>query len=154
MRKLTVLLVCVVLVFVLSFTSSARASDEEDVLQVMENWFTAFNTSDGELMSSLYWNSTKASKFGPNKDVAFLSQGWQKWTFDVPAGTNMNTNHHPQVTLLGKDVALFTNYNTSVYTDPETKVQTISQVRGTFVLLKEGGKWMIVHEHSSILPTE
>jgi len=136
------------------------ASDEDEVLKVMENWFTAFNTNDSELMASLYMNSTKTSGFGPSKDGAFLSQGWEKiaaaWIFDPdePAGTTMNTNHHPQVILLGKDVAIFTNYNTSVYTDPNTKEQSIYQVRGTFVLQKINGKWSIVHEHSSMLPTE
>lgn len=154
MRKLAVLSVCFALVFCVSFTSSATASDEDDVLKVMNSWFEAFNACDGDKISALYLNSDKTTSFGPDTGAAFLSQGEQKWTFDVPPGTYMNTNHHPQVTLLGKDVAIFTNYNTSVYTDPATKAQSISQVRGTFVLQKIGGKWLIVHEHSSLLPTE
>lgn len=50
--------------------------------------------------------------------------------------------------------AIVTHYNTSIYTDPTTKEQSVSQVRGTFVIQKINGKWLIVHEHSSMLPTE
>lgn len=159
MRKLTILLSCVVFMCCSSFNSSSIAApDEEEALKAMANWYRAYNTSDFELMASLHWNSPKLTRFSP--DVAFLMEGWENfgayWEsgLDSPPGTTMNTMHHPHVIMLGDDFAIITSYNTSVYTDPESKEQFVSQVRGTFLFQKIGGKWLIVHEHSSVLPTE
>jgi len=68
MRKKTIygLLFIATLVFCLSVALSAKAaSDEEEVLQVMTDWFKAFNTNDYDLMSSLHWHSPEISYFGP-----------------------------------------------------------------------------------------
>jgi uncharacterized protein (TIGR02246 family) len=152
---------CVALAIFLCITPYANAASAEDeVLQVMTNWFKAFNTNDAALMDSLYWNSPKTTKFGPGMDSAFLGQGWElnagSWrsAFKEPIGTYVNTPSHIQATMLTENVAIITGYNTQTYTDPTSKAQTISQVRGTFVVQKIGGKWLIVHEHSSILPVK
>jgi hypothetical protein len=47
-----------------------------------------------------------------------------------------------------------TQYMIAINTDPKTKEQSVSQFRQTLVLQKIGGKWLIVHEHSSDLPTK
>lgn len=160
-KRMFVLVIIGVLALCLSMSQPANAaSAEEEAFQVMTNWFKAFNTSDYELMSSLWWDSPKTSRFGPDNESAFLMKGiepineYWKLGLDIPPGASVNSLHHPQVTMIGNDVAIITGYNTQVYTDPTTKEQSISQVRGTFVVQKIGGKWLIVHEHSSVLPTE
>lgn len=153
------LLMCIALVFSLSFAQPANAaSAEEGVLQVMNNWIKAFNTNDTKLMASLHWISPSLSKFGPDKGSAFLTQGesvadWES-TFELPVGTFMNSSHNTQVTMLSDNIAIIAMYNNQTYTDPTTKEQTVGLYRGTFVVQKIGGKWLIVHEHSSVLPTE
>lgn len=155
MKKLTVLSICFALVVCVSFTSSAIASDEEEVLKVATNFTKAFSTLDYDLMVSLHSKSTKISSFSPSASGAFLTQGWDwKPTFDVPAGTFAVTSHNQQATMLGNDVAVTTQYMIIVYTDPATKEQTINFIRQTLVLQKMGGKWLIVHEHASMLPVE
>jgi ketosteroid isomerase-like protein len=160
MRKITVLSICVVLVFSLSFASSTMASDEDDVLKVATNFTKAFSTLDYDLMASLHSESTEISKFTPSASGAFLTQGWEtiskdwKSTFDVPAGTYVATSHNQQATMLGNGLAVTTQYMILVVTDPTTGVQTTNLMRQTLVLQKIGGKWLIVHEHASILPTE
>jgi hypothetical protein len=158
-KTLVGLLSCMAFVLCLYVTPSANAaSAEEEVMQVMNNWIKAFNTNDTELMSSLHWISPSLSKFGPGKGAAFLTQGesiadW-KSTFALPVGTFMNSLHNPQVTMLSDNIAIITMYNNQTYTDQTTKVQTVGLYRGTFVVQKIGGKWLIVHEHSSALPIE
>jgi uncharacterized protein (TIGR02246 family) len=163
MRKQIIygVLLSVTLVFCLYVTPSANAaSAEEEVLQVMTSWFKAFNTNNADLMTSLYWNSPKTTAFGPGADSALLGQGWDlnaegwKSSFKQPIGTYVNSPSHIQATILTDNVAIITGYNTSTYNDPTTKAQTISQVRGTFIVQKIGGKWLIVHEHSSMLPVK
>jgi hypothetical protein len=160
-RTLVGLLFCIVLAFCLYAAPSANAaSAEEEVLQVMTNWFKAFNTNNTDLMTSLYWNSPKTTGFGPSSDSPFLTQGWDlnaegwKSGFKAPIGTYVNSPSHVQATILSDNVAIITGYNTQTYTDPTTKAQTVCQVRGTFVVQKIGEKWVIVHEHSSMLPVK
>ena len=161
MKRYTTLLLSLVLVLCLSVAPSAMAASAEDeVLQVMTNWFKAFNTNDYELMSSLWWHSPKALRFGPGKSVAFLEEGWDvtaeywKSSFKQPIGSYQNSMRHPQVMMLGDNVAIISLYNVSITNPPAVKEQTTALVRGTFVVQKIGGKWLIVYEHSSIFPEE
>jgi len=155
------LLFCLALAFCFLVTpSESAASDEEEALQVATNFTKAFNTSDFELMASLHWQSPNLSKYTPSKEGAFLTQGWDaiggewKTLFKDPAGTYTFSTHNQQAVMLGKDVAVTTQYMIAINTDPKTKEQSVSQFRQTLVLQKIGGKWLIVHEHSSDLPTK
>ena len=163
MSKKTIygLLIIVTLVFCLSLAPSANAaSAEEEVLQVATNFTKAFSTSDFELMSSLHWQSPNLSKFAPGTAGAFLAQGWEaigrdwKTGLEDPPGTHMLSPRNQQATMLGKDVAVATQYLIYVYSDPNTKEESVSQIRLTLVVQKIGGKWLIVHEHASYFPTE
>jgi ketosteroid isomerase-like protein len=160
-NKIFAWLFCMALMFCLFVAPSANAaSDEEDALQVATNFTKAFNNSDYALMASLHWQSPNLSKYAPNKDGIFLTQGWSaiegEWNtlFKDPAGTYMFSNHNQQAVMLGKDVAVTTQYMIATYTDPKTKDQSVSQFRQTLVLQKIGGKWLIIHEHASFLPTK
>lgn len=136
------------------------ASDEEEIIQVMENFSKAFNTSDLELMLSLHWKSPNISKLTPSAGGAFLAQGWEaveegwKGTLGQPAGTYITTLHHPQVTILEKNIALITGYLLMTVNPPAATEQTMNQLRQTLVVQKVGGKWLIVYEHTSMLPIE
>ena len=161
MKRHTILLFSLLLVLCLSAVPSVMAaSAEEEVLQVMTNWFKAFNTNNFELMSSLWWHSPKTSSFGPSKSGAFLGEGWDgmaedlKSTYKQPIGTFANSLRHPQVMMLGDNVAIITGYNVAITNPPAVKEQTTALVRGTFVVQKINGKWLIVHEHSSVVPVE
>lgn len=145
----------------LAVSQPLMASDEEEVLQVATDWTKAFSNGAFELMSSLYLHSPKTSEFSPVTGYPFLYQGWDlleaEWKSSlttIPKGALSFSIHNPQVTLVGKDVAVTAAYLTPVFTDPETKEQTVDQIRLTLVLQKVNGKWLIVHEHSSGFPTE
>jgi len=155
------LLIVVILVFCLSVTPSATAaSDEEEVLQVMTDWFKAFNSNDYELMSSLHWHSTETSFFGPGNTNAFLTRGWDqiadlfKSAFEEPVGTISNSHHNLHVMMLGDNVAIVTEYSIQTINPPLVAEQQILHLRGTQVLRKINGKWQLVHLHWSPIPTE
>ena len=166
MRKQTFcgLLLCVALAFCLAITPSANAASvEEEALQVAANFSKAFSTSDFELMSSLHWHSPKLTKFTPSKSGAFLIQGWEAvaedWKQEVfnssyPKGTFEMSNHNPQVTMLGDNIAVITLYQITTSNPPVTTEQTVEQHRQTLIVQKIGEKWLIVHEHVSMLPIE
>jgi uncharacterized protein (TIGR02246 family) len=155
------LLCIVILALCLYVTPSANAmSAEEEVLQVVTNWTKAMNTADFELWSSLFWNSPKTSSFAPPKSAAFLIQGYEailkniKFQFECPEGTMKSSHHNPQVTMLKDDVAVVTLYRILTLNPPVVKEQITLQERQTLVVQKIEGKWLIVHDHGSVLPTE
>ena len=155
------LLIIVALVFCLSAAPSANAaSDEEEVLQVITDWFKAFNTNDYELMSSIHWHSPDMSFFGPDINYSFLVNGWDriaevfKSAFEEPVGTYSLSYHNPQVTMLDDNVAVVTLYEIFTNNPPLVAEQQITQQRGTLVVKKIKGKWQLVHLHWSIFPTE
>jgi uncharacterized protein (TIGR02246 family) len=163
MKKHTIygLLIIFTLVFCLSVAPLATASsDEEEVLQLISNYFKAWNTNDYELMSSIHWHSPDMSFFGSGKDVAFLTKGWEKTAevfkslFKNPVGTFSFSYHHPQVLMLEDNVAIVTEYVISTTNPPSVPEQQITQQRLTQVVKKIDGKWQIVHNHWSIFPTE
>jgi len=136
------------------------ASDEEKIVQMMENFDKAINTADLELMSSLFWHSPKYSSFGPPKNLAYLTKGWEgieemwKTMFKYPAGTYSSSAHNVQVAMLKDDVAVVTSYSVIIFRPPVVKEETSELLRGTSVVQKIGGKWLIVHDHASRLPIE
>jgi len=163
MKKYTIygLLIIVTLVFCLSVAPSANAaSAEEEVLQLISDYFKGWNTNDNELMSSIHWNSPDMSFFGSGQDVAFLTKGWEqtselfKSMFENPVGTYSFSYYDPQVLMLEDNVAVVTMYAIWTVNTPNTGEQQITQLRGTLVVKKIKGKWQLVHLHWSIFPTE
>lgn len=155
--RITVLMIVLALAICLAVSQTAIASDEDDVLQVAQNFAKAFNTSDFELMSSTHWHSPQLSAFSGS----FLTQGWNvigksfKSTFDLcPSGTFVMSIHNPQVTMLSDSVAITTFYQNLTVNPPATPEQITEQNRKTLVLKKIDDRWLIVHEHYSNFPTE
>ena len=165
MRKRTIygLLFIVTLVFCLSVTPSATAaSAEEEVLQVATTFVKAFNNNDYKSIYSLYLQSPKTSKFINSEAGALLLQGWdaigeqckRALNPEYPQGTFIGTLHNPDVFMLEDNVAVITGYITLTTNPPVQSEQTINQMRMTFVVKKDRGKWYIAHEHVSNLPVE
>ena len=161
MRKYTVTMIIVALLCFLSTAPIATAaSDEEEVLQAVDNFIKAVNTSDYDLMSSIHLHSPTISKYYPGKEGSFLSQGWEalsmvwKNMLSDPSGTYVLSAHNQHVNMLENNVAVVTQYFIYRYTNPTTKQQDVSQFRSSFVFQKVKGKWLIVHEHTSGFPVE
>jgi hypothetical protein len=140
--------------------AASAATAEEEVLQVLNDWTKSFATADFKLWSSIHWNSSKASSFAPAKGGAFLTQGYEaivnsiKSVLEYPVGTYVCSIHNPQVTTFGDNMAIITFYQIFTISPPAVKEQIIEHQRVTFVVQKIGGKWVIVHDHGSYLPTE
>jgi uncharacterized protein (TIGR02246 family) len=154
-----VLMIIVTLVLCLTITLPATAaSDEDEALEVVKNFTKAISTSDYELMMSLYWKSSKLTGFGPGYSNLFLTEGLENtdWAFlkDQPVGSLKFYFRNPKVTMIKDDVAIVTGYHTVVSTDQTTNEESVGHIRQTFVVQKIGGKWLIVHNHASYIPTE
>lgn len=153
-RTCVILFSCIVFAFCLYVTpSTTAATAEEEVLQVAVNWAKAFNNRSFESISSIHWQSPAISKYTPNKDGAFLTEGWEAigagWKgIETIEGSFSVTLHNPRVTMVGDNAGIITGYTNIINND------IVSQSRITLVVQKINGKWLIVHEHSSAFPTE
>jgi len=133
------------------------ATAEDEVLQAITNWFKAQNTNDYKLMSSLWWHSPKTSQFSPWRSGAFLTESWDviaegiKSFYKQPIGAWSGSTRYPQIMMLSDNVAIITSYNVATENPTAAKEQTTYLIRGTFVVQKIGGKWLIVYEHSSLV---
>jgi len=93
-------------------------------------------------------------------NTPFLISGWEaleksfKAHSEVPPGSFAYTLHNPIITMLEDDTAIVTAYNTVTINPPLVEQQITGHVRQTLVVQKINGKWLIVHEHGSRLPTE
>ena len=161
MRRYTAVMILVVFMCCFFITPSATAaSDEEAIMQLVSDYFKGWNTNSNELMEKVHWNSPDFTFFGPNKDTSFLTKGWEetaegfKTTFDSPVGTYSLSCHDPKVWMIEKNVAIVTMNSIWNITDTNTNELQIQQIRGTHVVKKVNGKWLILHVHWSILPTE
>lgn len=152
------LVIIAALTFCLAITQPAIASDEDEIIDLAENFLKSFETGDYDSMSSLWWHSPKTSSFNPSTSGAFLNVGWdaiskclKDWV-ELPVGTWSESMHHPQVMMLGDNVAVISLYVAETVNPPAVEEQTIFLIRGTFVVQKINGKWLIVYEHSSMMP--
>lgn len=147
MKKIAVLSICLMVVFSLSFiTSAAAASAEEDALQVLTTFAKAINDNDPDTLSSLWHQGPNTTTFGPWG--RFLKH---EWLTNPPPGVSFALNY-PEVNLLGDNVAVLTCYFTLTTFNEETGDMKTEYLRETLVVQKIQKKWLIVHEHSSYQP--
>jgi len=131
--------------------STASAGPKEDALQVLEKWTQAFTNSDVDGIVKLY-----------APDALFLGTGSKTVVVD-PAGIRKYfeqalLNNRPRGAMLG-------SYSAMVLSDTVVVVAGLDTVTGvrdgkpfsgngrvTFVVVKRGPDWQIVHFHRSAMP--
>ncbi|MFQ5794518.1 MAG: YybH family protein [Candidatus Bipolaricaulia bacterium] len=131
----------------------------DEVLAVAQQFIQAFNTGDFELFASLWWQSEEATAFSDIEP--FRLDGWSQigefWKAtlgffaQLPPGSVSLSPRQPQLTLLGDDVVILTGHFVYNLQIPEGPGEGFSG-RFTMVLQKIEGKWLIVHDHASVLP--
>jgi hypothetical protein len=154
-------LACVALAIFFCLTPTASAaSAKEEVLQVIKDMTKAIDNWDFDLQASLYWRSEEMSSFGPKKDTAFLTRGWEDNFKEsdsmkaLPKGAITWAFRNQEVTMLDDNAAIITTYAIVNVNPPLVKEVVTDHIRLTLVVKKVGGKWLIVHQHESFFPEE
>lgn len=119
--------------------------NENQIIQLFEDWNSALGTQDPEKVLSLYHTNavlcpTLSNEVRSTPDrikdyfVHFLKKG--------PQGTlnEVNTRHH-------NDIVLNSGIYTFTFND-----NTKATARYSFAYKKEGDSWKIIDHHSSLLP--
>lgn len=147
--------------------STNAASVEDNVLQVENSLVKAFNEKDFNLMSSLYWHSTKTQMCSPNvfsedwnpsASLAFpmvLSKGWDsiesilKGYCEQSKGGYEWSLRDAQVTMLADDIAQVVGYHDLVKTSADGDEASSASLRFTHIVQKIDKNWRIVHSHET-----
>ena len=136
------------------------ASDEEEVLEAVQNSSKALSSRDYDLMSSFWLHSPDTSFFGGGGENAFLTRGWKnvdvfiRALSGIPEDVMSFSSHNTQVTMLSDNAAIVTGYAIMIFNPPDTNERSINHSRFTHVLKKVHGKWLTVHSHWSMFPAE
>ena len=163
LKNLTVLVVVSLVVIGgiwggLSATATAQTADEDalkaEVVAAANQFLQAVNTSDGDLLDSLWLQSDKTTQFSATQP--FRVDGWPDvrggfaGLLSLPPGSVSLVARQGRVDLFGDDVALFTAHFVLNIRPPGPTVTTNGRFTG--VLQKIDGKWLRVHTHVSALP--
>ena len=140
-----------VLVLTAVFTSPAIAGPEEDALQVVQKWATAFNASDVDAIVALYAPDALFLGTGSRTVVRKTEEIRQYFErallTDRPRGAVLESHSvmavsDGAVVITGLDV-------TTAVRDGKT---ISSPGRVTFIVGRRGAEWKIVHFHRSAVP--
>jgi uncharacterized protein (TIGR02246 family) len=127
------------------------ASTEQDALQVIERWKTAFKESDVDGITRLY--APDASFFGTGSQALVTAPAAIRTYFETalqrnkPRGAELLEH---SVRVVSDDVVIVTGLD-RVSGTKDGSIQ-YGNGRVTFVLERREGTWRIVHFHRSALP--
>lgn len=144
----------------LSATATAQSADEDaikaEVLANTGQFVEAFNTSDIDLLETLFINSDKTTWISAL--APFRVDGWDDVRSGVfarllslPPGAVNLVIRQPRIDLLGENAALATGHFIINIRPPGAEPITLNG-RFTAVFEKVDGKWLRVHGHTSALP--
>jgi uncharacterized protein (TIGR02246 family) len=135
----------------LSACRATPANPEQDALQVVQRWATAFNESNLDAIVSLYapdalffGTGSKSLVTAPTDIRSYFEAALTK---DKPRGAQLLEH---SVKVLSDTVVLVTGMDRVTGTKDGSVYQRDGRV--SFVLEKRGDSWQIVHFHRSALP--
>lgn len=136
------------LVLMVSISSIALAGPREDAYVAVERWSKALNDGTADDTAATY--SPDASLWGTMATGLTTSPEAVKKYFAAGAGVvKVKLGEHSSLQLSDTVIVDAGQYEFSRTKDGQTST---FPARYTFVLSKQGDKWVIVHHHSSLMP--
>jgi ketosteroid isomerase-like protein len=130
------------------FTSSAFASDKEDIMQALNTTIEAFNKHD----LKTYFSNFVADNTEFPYVVSPLRHDATMWKNFIEGTTSLAyVNYHQQdneVQIYNGNTAVVTGYYTFTWMEKGGQMNYQSG-RASMVLVKQGGKWLTAHMHFS-----
>lgn len=127
-------------------------NDEQQIRQVLKNFFQAVKRGDLDEIMSFYADDVMSFDCPP--PLVFhgkkeIRKSWEKYfttQFELPIEHEIQDDH----ILLNQDLAVFYAVTHINGVFKETKESVESWLRQTYCFKKLNGQWLIVHDHSSV----
>jgi uncharacterized protein (TIGR02246 family) len=142
--------------FLTGLYQTAWAGPEDEVHARFERWIATFNTHDVDRVSQLYdQNARLFSTGGSEKPIDGREAIHNYFIHFIPFfkhGDTVTFDHDDSVKVVS-DIGVETGYYHFDIRDADGKNVDTWVSRYTFIFAKKDGNWMIVHHHSSRVPS-
>jgi len=157
MRRLSFLFLCTIIILFASCSESADTRPAEArIKEVLDNYIKAWEAADVEAMSKLWAHDAEMVNFGTD-----APERWTGWdalkkqyeiVFESFKNVDIAVDHRTIKISKSGTVAWYTQVTTTNFV-AKGQPASVSGLRISGVLEKRNGKWLFVHNHSS-LPVE
>jgi ketosteroid isomerase-like protein len=133
-------------------TVGDKDTDSKAVNATFDRYVLGWQKGDLNLLGGIYANEARLTAYWPDPTRPSRLESWAivrenlKDIFDRVHGMDLEFNER-QIDIYGNCAVLTSQWTWRHPADP-----IFEHGRATFVFKKDGGKWLIVHEHSSVRP--
>jgi ketosteroid isomerase-like protein len=136
------------------FTAVAETENAEtrQVNDTFDRYVLGWKNGDLHLLGEVYANNARLTAYWPDPSRGSRLSGWSqihdelKDVFDRIHGMDLDFNER-QIDIYGRCAVLTTQWTWHHPADP-----IFATGRATFIFNKQGHRWVLVHEHSSVTP--
>ncbi len=135
-----------------SGTGSQKNSDAKAVNTAFDRYVLGWKTGDIDLLATVYAHDARLTAYWPDPVRPSRLESWRtvrenlKEVLDLIRRMDLEFNER-QIDVYG-NVAVLTSH----WTWHRPSGPFFERGRATFIFKKEEGKWLVVHEHSSVTP--
>jgi ketosteroid isomerase-like protein len=152
-KRIGLSIVCVpLLCAILGQAANGRDAEAKAVNAAFDRYVLGWQKGDLRLLGGVYANDARLTAYWPDPTRPSRLESWPtileslKDIFGLISGMNLEFNER-QIDIYGTCAVLTTHW---IWHEPADPV--FARGRATFIFKKDGGKWLIVHEHSSVKP--
>jgi len=139
--------------FVSSPVQAGRDQSIQEVQGTFDRYVEAWRQGDLKTLTDIYATDAKLGVYWPDPTRPSLIEGWDEvrehlaTIFALTGGLDLEFTDQ-RIQRYGNIAILTSNWKWLVPTQP-----ALATGRATFVFQRRGSKWVIVHEHSSLVPS-
>ena len=144
--------IAALLVIVPGQTAGVESPEVKAVNTAFDRYVLAWQKGDIEMLSTAYAHEARLTAYWPDPIHPLRLEGWATIrkdlaeVFDLIKGMDLDFDQR-EIDVYG-DVAVLT----ARWTWRRPSNPFFEHGRGTFIYKKEAGRWVIIHEHSSVTP--
>jgi ketosteroid isomerase-like protein len=144
-----------------------KNDDAAQVNAVFDRYVDAWKHGDVDALGKIYFKSDRLTAIWPDPSYTYPVMGWgnvRKDLLEVMRVTGgMDIEYSPRhIEIYGNTAILTANARWLDLTRPDKPNQPVmadagkdtyaNGVQTTFIFVRQGAKWVLVHEHASVLP--
>jgi hypothetical protein len=133
-------------------TANEKSSEAKAVNAAFDRYVLGWKTGDIDLLGTVYAHDARLTAYWPDPVRPSRLESWRtvrenlKEVFDLIRRMDLEFNER-QIDVYGNVAVLTSHWTWNQPSGPFFK-----RGRATFIFKKEDGKWLVVHEHSSVTP--
>ena len=157
-----------------SAAAAVRTTDEQikEVNATFDRYIDGWKRGDVDALGQIYANDGRVTAVWPDPTLAYPVQGWKSVHDELVQitdfakeeyGAGMDMSYSPRHIELYGDVAIMTTnwkwLNLEGAEKPGAPIiadkskDIYGKGQATFIFFRQGSKWILIHEHVSVLPT-